>query len=82
MGFRIMYDTLDEWVVISPERGARIIFKRDTGRCDRFSFVYLDDAATQAFLDTAHGEVREGETISEHFHCRSHNGSIITKYGQ
>ena len=31
MGFRIMYDTFGEWVVISPKGGARIIFKRDTG---------------------------------------------------
>ena len=36
LGFRIMYGTLDEWVVISPKGGAHIIFKRDTGRCDRF----------------------------------------------
>ena len=39
LGFRIMHDTLDEWVVISPKGGARIIFKRDTGRCDRFPFL-------------------------------------------
>ena len=30
LGFRIMYDTLDEWTVISPNGGARIVFKRDT----------------------------------------------------
>ena len=51
--FRIMYDTLDEWVVISPKGGARIIFKRETGRYDRFPFVYLDDPTTEAFFKAA-----------------------------
>ena len=64
LGFRITYDTLDEWVVISPKGGAQIVFKRDTGRCDRFPFVYLDDAATEAFFKTARDKLREGETIS------------------
>ena len=65
--FRIKYDTLDEWVVIFPKGGARIVFKRDKKRCDRFPLVYLDDAATEAFFKTARDELREGETISEHF---------------
>ena len=58
LGSRLVYDTLNEWVVISPKGGARIIFKRDTGRYARFPFVYLDNAATQAFLDTAHDKLR------------------------
>ena len=60
-----MYDTLDEWVVISPKEGARIIFKRDKGRYEKFPFVCLDDATTQAFLVTGRDELQEGETISQ-----------------
>ena len=63
LGFSITYDTLEEWFVISPKGGAHIIFKRDTGRCKGFPFVYLDDAATQAFFDVAREELREGETF-------------------
>ena len=50
LGFRILYDSLGEWVVISPKGGARLVFKRETGRCDRFPFVYLDDLVAQAVM--------------------------------
>ena len=53
LGFRIKYDTLDEWVVISPKGGATIVFKRDTGRCDRFPYVFLDDPAAEDFYGCA-----------------------------
>ena len=55
LGFRMLYDLLGEWVVISPKGGSRLVFKSDTGRCDRFPFVYLDDPETQAFFDVARG---------------------------
>ena len=50
--FRIQYDTFVKWVVISPKGGARLVFKRETGRCDRSPFVYLDDPVTQAVMVT------------------------------
>ena len=82
LGFRITYETLEEWVVTSPEGGARIIFKRDIGRCEGFPFVYLDDAVTQAFFDVAREELRKGETFLSIFPYHNHTGRIITKSGQ
>ena len=38
LGFRIMYDSLGEWVVISLKGGARLVFKRGAERCDMFPF--------------------------------------------
>ena len=67
LGFHVKYDTLDEWVVTSPKGGATIVFKRDTGRCDRFPYVFSDDPATEDFFVAARDELREGESISEHF---------------
>ena len=81
--FRILYGSLEEWVVISPKGGARLVFERDTGRCDSFPFVYLDDPAKQAFFDVTRGEPRvERKFVSEHFPSRNHTGRIITKSGQ
>ena len=41
-GFRVQSDTCADWVITSPG-GTRIVFKRDTGRCDRFPYVDLRD---------------------------------------
>ena len=38
LGFLVAYHTNGEWVVTSP-KGERIIFKRDTGLCDRLPYV-------------------------------------------
>ena len=40
-------------------------------------FVHLDNAETQAFFDVAREELREGETISEHFPLLSVWGQLI-----
>eukprot|EP00970_Alexandrium_tamarense_P013771 scaffold3678_cov106-Alexandrium_tamarense.AAC.5 len=38
LGFLVAYHTNGEWVVTSP-KGERIVFKRDTGLCDRLPYV-------------------------------------------
>ena len=68
LGFRILNDSLGEWVVISPKGGVRLVFKRDTERCDRFPDVYLDGPETQAFFGVVREKLSvEGEIVSEHF---------------
>ena len=68
-GFRVQSDTFADWVVTSPG-GTKIVFKRDTGRCDRFPFVDLNDPEVIELF----GEIREEnvtrlkeEVMSEHF---------------
>ena len=41
-GFRVQADIFTDLVVTS-QGGTETVFKRDTGRCDRFPFVKLND---------------------------------------
>ena len=77
-GFRIQSDTFGERVVTSPGGGAQLGFERqrDTGRCDRFPFVYLDNPKVPEFFDVVREELRV-ESLST-FQSRNLIDRIIT----
>ena len=47
-------DTLADWVVTSP-KGTKLVFQRDTGRCEGFLFVYRNDPMVIEFF----GKIRD-----------------------
>ena len=49
MGFSVQSDTYANWVVTSPE-GTKLVFQRDTGRCEGFPFVHLNDPVVIEFV--------------------------------
>ena len=49
-GFRVSYDTTSDWVITCPDGpdgthngGTRLTLKRDTGLCDRFPYLDMED---------------------------------------
>ena len=67
--FRVQSDTHADWSVTSPG-GTRIVFKRDTGRCDRFPYVDLRDPdIEQLFGEIRRENIAEKQTeiLMEHF---------------
>ena len=41
-GFRVIYDTLKEWILITPQ-GKRIVFQRDTGLYNRMPYIDIHE---------------------------------------
>ena len=50
-GFTIDYNTKRDWVVTTPE-GEEIMFKKDTGKCERFIFIDMDSQEVLALLQS------------------------------
>ena len=60
-GFRIIYDTLKEWVLITPE-GKTIVFQRDTGLCNRMPYIDMREHKEAFALLQTVGKNFEGFT--------------------
>lgn len=69
MGFISELHTLRDWVVTSPG-GTQIVFKQDTGRCDRFPYVDICDPEVERLFGDIQKENIANTTakmLSEHF---------------
>ena len=62
-------DTFSDWIVTLPG-GTRIVFKRDTGRCNRFPYVDLRDPEIVRLFGEIRREnidAKSAEILMEHF---------------
>ena len=62
-GYHVTYDTLKEWILITPQ-GKIIVFKRDTGICNRMPYIDMREHKKVCALVQTVCKNLEGYTFS------------------